>query len=96
MYNIIRLGSGYDPVIVVTPYGAGPTTEGVKCFLKASWDTGYGVRDEWHEITPDQAEGYISGQADGMGFEAVPTNDFESLAAVDEWVESHREHFTEE
>ena len=90
MYQIVRIGSGYDPIIVVSPYGTGPfSTEGAGHLLDSR-------NEGWQEISLDAVACYFSGIADGMGFEVPPKDDFESLAAVEAWVASNRPHFTDE
>ena len=72
------------------PHGTGPfATEGTGHLLDSR-------NKGWKEISLDAVAGYFSGNADGMGFEVPPDDDFESLEAVEAWVKERYEPMTEE
>ena len=86
MYKIIRCGSNYELVIVVTPADAKPDTEGAKFYRLASWQIGKDQPRVFNEISHDCAMGYFSGQADGLGWQDYPNEPFESLEAILEYI----------
>lgn len=92
MFKIIRCGEGYDPVIVVSPPEAGvtPNMPGVKYYRYASWGIGGRQSGVFSEIGCNEALGYFSGMADGIGFEAVPSDVFPSLEATFQYVMKKR------
>lgn len=79
MYKVIRCGTNYDLVIVVTPENAGPETPGVKCYRYASWHIGNHKPNVFNEITVRDAEMYFSGHADGLGYGKLSQEIFSSL-----------------
>ena len=86
MFRMIRCGSGFDPVIVVSPPEANTDTPGAKFYRCASWEIGDHQPDVFNEISPDMALGYFSGIADGIGFEALPADIFPSLGVALQYV----------
>lgn len=96
MFKIIRLGGGYDPVIVVSPPDAGPDTPDAKFYRLASWQIGNHKPGVFNEIDGGVALSYFSGQADGMGLEVVPEEIFPSLEAIVDHVRPKREEWAKE
>ena len=90
MFKIIRLGTGFDPVIVVSPPMSSPGTD-AKFYRLASWQIGTEKAGEFHEITQDCALGYFSGIADGIGYEIPPDKSFESLESVLTFITKERD-----
>jgi len=83
-YKVIRAGTRYDPVIVVTPPDAGPDTKGAKCYELSTFKDGNGISGwkvgEFNEISQREALVAFSGMADGWGFaDDIPTEPFLSL-----------------
>jgi hypothetical protein len=78
MYRIIRVGSGFTPIVVVTPPGAEFDNPESKYYL---WSVG----DSFKRISTEEAWRSFSGQADGWGYEAPPEELFPSLDAVKDW-----------
>lgn len=94
MYKIIRCGSGFDPVIVVSPPDAGPDTPNAKYYRCASWQIGNHQPEIFNEISKDEAVGYFSGQADGMGFEVPPAENFPSLKSAQHYIREKRNEWS--
>lgn len=90
MYKIIRLGLGFDPVIVITPADATLNTPHVRYYRLALLPIGNDQPDVFNEIDEETAMRYFSGQADGMGFEALPEFSFPTLADAEAYVEEKR------
>jgi len=82
LYKIIRCGSGYDLVIVVSPSDASPESEEAKYFRFATWKVDGYKPHQFHMIEKDAALGYFSGHADGLGYENVPSITFTSLDEI--------------
>jgi len=90
MFAIIRCGKNYNLVVVVTPADAGPDTEGAKFYRFATWKIGDHEPGVFNEISKNHAVGYFSGHADGLGWEALSRDGFESLDVILEHIKSHR------
>lgn len=84
-YQMIRAGAGYDPVIVVTPPGAGPDTEGAVFYEHRSWGE---HRNQFKQIDARAAMMAFSGHADGWGWADLPKQTFADLDAVAAWIKS--------
>lgn len=82
MFRIIRCGTGFDPVIIVSPPDAGPNTPDAKYYRCASWQIGDHQPGMFNEISRNMAISYFSGIADGIGFEVPPTDIFPTLEAT--------------
>ena len=91
MYKIIRCGSNYELVIVVTPADADPDTKEAKFYRLAFWPINGYQPGIFHEISRNCAIGYFSGQADGLGWQYYPDEPFESLEAVLAYVNQCRQ-----
>ncbi|MBM4402288.1 MAG: hypothetical protein FJ044_03525, partial [Candidatus Cloacimonetes bacterium] len=89
-FRIIRLGTDFDPVIVVSPPDAGPDTVDAKYYRLASWQIGDDQPGVFNEISGKEAMSYFSGLADGVGFEEPPAKIFQSLDAVLQFVTKRR------
>ena len=87
MFRMIRCGSGFDPVIMVSSPDAGSYTPGAKYYRRASWQIDGQQRGVFNEISRDEAIGYFSGIADGIGFETLPKDIFETLEAALQYIE---------
>ena len=80
MYKMIRCGSGFEVVILVSPPDADWDTPDAKFYLW-QWRLGRLLDDftEFTEISKETALGYFSGMADGLGFESPPDDIFSTL-----------------
>ena len=93
MYKMIRAGTGYGVVIIVTPADATPNTPGVQCFERKNWKVGDNPVDTFYEISTLSAQLGFSGHADAWGYAELPKESFESIEKVDEWIKEQREIF---
>lgn len=84
-YEMIRAGAGYDPVIVVSPPGAGPETEGAVFYERRSWGD---KPNQFKQIDARAALMAFSGHADGWGWADLPQQTFADLDAVEAWIKS--------
>lgn len=83
---MIRCGSEYRTVILVTPADAGPDDDGAK-FYRYSWDGVRGQEPEtFQEISRNSAIRYFSGIADGLGFANKPSSTFPNLDVAGRWI----------
>lgn len=82
MFKIIRCGTGFDPVIMVSPPDAGPDTPDAKYYRCSSRQIGDYQPDAFNEVSRDMATSYFSGMADGIGFEIPPADIFPTLEAA--------------
>lgn len=90
MYAIIRIGTNYELVIVVSPGDVKPGSEGAKFYRYAIWQIGQFAPRVFHSIDRDTASSYFSGQADALGFVTPPKEMFKSLDEVVAYIEAHR------
>ena len=79
MFKMIRCGTGFDPVIMVSPADAKPDTPEAKFYRCASWQIHDHQPDVLNEISRNIALSYFSGIADGIGFEIPPSDIFPTL-----------------
>lgn len=86
VYKMVRCGSGFDPVIMVSPPDAGPNTLEAKYYRCASWQIGDHQPGVFNEISRNMAISYFSGIADGIGFEDPLTDTFPTLDAALQYV----------
>lgn len=86
MFKIIRCGTGFDLVIMVSPPDAGPDTPGARYYRYASWQIGNHQPEVSNKISRDRAMSYFSGIADGIGFEEPPSDIFPSLEVALQYV----------
>lgn len=89
-YKIIRFGTGFDPVIVVSLPDACPDTADANYYRLASWQIGDQKPEVFNEISRNEALSYFSGIADGIGFEEPPEEIFPTLDAVFQYVAEER------
>ena len=88
MFRMIRCGSDYDPVIVVSPPDADPGSAGAQYYRWSTW--GPGELRAFQQITERTADSYFGGQADGLGFEELPDKTFASLEEADTFILEQR------
>ncbi len=86
MFKMIRCGSGFDPVIMVSPPEANPDTPDAKYYRCASWQIGNHQPGVFNEISRGTAISYFSGIADGIGFEKPPADTFPTLDAALQYI----------
>ena len=86
MYKIIRSGTGFALVILVSPPDATPEMPDAKYYRYASWQIGGDKPFVFNEIHQDCALGYFGGIADGIGFESPPEEIFPSLDSALDFV----------
>lgn len=79
MFRMIRVAHDYELVIVVTPEAAGPETAEAKFYRFATWTISGHKPNIFNEITREEAIGYFSGHADGLGFAEPPEVPFANL-----------------
>lgn len=79
MYRIIRCGTSFELVIVVSPHDATPKTKDAKFYRYATWQIGDHQPEKLNEINKDTAISYFSGIADGIGFAPPPDAVFPTL-----------------
>src|SRR3989344_8446671 len=79
MFKIIRCGTGFDPVIMVSPPDAGHDTPDAEYYRCASWQIDDHKPGVFNEISRDMAISYFSGIADGIGFEVPSAETFPTL-----------------
>lgn len=91
MFRIIRAGSGYGVVVVVTPADATPDSKDAKFFQRQSWSTDHQLADEFFEISRLDVLCAFSGHADGWGFAKRPNTDFATLEEVEAWILEEQE-----
>lgn len=90
MFRMIRCGTGFDPVIMVSPPDAGPDTPGARYYRCASWQIGDHPPGVFKEISKNLALSYLSGIADGIGFEAPPSETFSTPDSALQFVVERR------
>lgn len=83
---MIRCGSGYNLIIAVSPADATPETPGAMFYRYATWKIGNHEPFVFNEIGKDLAIGYLSGHADGLGFEIPPETTFGSLKEIQKFI----------
>ncbi len=94
MFKMIRCGTGFNLVILVSPPDAGPDTPDAKYYRCASWKIGEHQPDVFNEINRDGAISYFSGIADSIGYEEPPANTFPTLESALQYVTAKRtEHY---
>lgn len=97
MYKMIRAGSRYDPVIMVSPPDAGPGTPGATYFELSSLKDGRSAEirgwraGQFNQIGHREAILSFGGMADGWGFAECSAFNFPSLEAALSWVKERRE-----
>ena len=79
-YRIIRCGSGFGLVVVISPPDADIGAPDARYYRCASWKAP-GIQQLWQfdEISDLEALLYFSGQADGLGYETPPEEIFPTL-----------------
>jgi hypothetical protein len=90
MFKIIRCGEGFELVIVKSPADGPIGQPGAHYYRYAVWQIGDHFPGVFNEITEREAWGYFSGHADGLGFEDVPEQIFETLDQVIEFIRKER------
>lgn len=90
MFRVIRCGTNFDLVIAVTPEDAHPHDSNVRCYRFATWRIDNHEPNQFNEITAHDALGYFGGIADGLGFEQPPTDLFETLNDVLNYIKTHK------
>jgi hypothetical protein len=91
-YQIIRAGSGYSVVLVVSPPNAVNGQKGATYYEfnpgrpVAGWNSNGFNLVSWEK----DARYLFSGMADGMGFEAFPAEPFPTLDAVLTFIQEKR------
>lgn len=90
MFRMIRCGTGFDPVIMVSPPDAGPETADAKFYRYASWRIDNFEPGVFHEIRRDLAISYFSGVADGIGCELPFEGTFPTLESALEFINKKR------
>lgn len=91
MYKIIRAGSGYNVVVVVTPPDATPDSTDAKFFQRQDWPTDHQPADKFFEISRLDVLCAFSGHADGWGFAKRPDTNFATLEEVEAWILAEQE-----
>lgn len=91
IYNLDRISGDFTTAILVSSEPGLPDAKGT--YYRYRFDIGGTAIFE--PITEGEAIGYSSGQADGMGFQAVPDESFDSLEAVQNWLVQARAEFYE-
>ena len=86
MFKVIRAGSEYNVVVVVTPADATPESTDAKFFQRQDWPTSHRQAHTFFEISRRDVVCAFSGQADGWGFAKIPDTDFASLEEVNAWI----------
>lgn len=87
-YQIIRAGSRYDPIVVVSPHGSGPETQDATFHIRRGWKVGEQEPGIFHEISRDSAMMAFSGHADGWGWAERPEQPFHSLDEIEAWLKT--------
>lgn len=87
MYKMVRCGSGFGLVIMVSPPEAGLDTPNAKYYCW-SWQIGAQQPGAFEEISRNT---YFSGIADGLGFEELPADIFPTLEAALQYITEKRE-----
>ncbi len=91
MFRIIRAGSGFCVVVVVTPADATPDSMDAKFFQRQDWQTDHQPANEFFEISRTAVMCAFSGHADSWGFAEKTKTDFASLADVETWISTQQE-----
>jgi hypothetical protein len=86
MHQIIRCGDRFGLVIAVTPPDADPQTPDATFYRFADWEINGKLPQVFHEISKEEAMGYFSGHADGLGWEDFSEEPFETLEKLQEYV----------
>jgi len=85
-FRMVRAGTGYNPVILITPSNARPDNPDhprAKYFECDRWKKSERWNpDGFNEISYEEARLAFSGMADGWGFAKLPVEPFPSLEAV--------------
>ena len=90
MYKIIRCGTYYELVIVVSPHDATSKTENVKFYRYATWQIGDHQPEQLNEINKDTAFSYFSGIADGSGYASPPDTVFPTLDDILQYIKKEK------
>lgn len=94
MFKMIRVGTGFEIVIMVSPpEAAAKRTPDAKYYRYASWQIYDDEPDVFNEIHPDRATSYFMGIADGIGYEPPPEDIFPSIEAATEFVDKKRSEY---
>lgn len=88
-YRMIRAGSGYRVVLVVTPANSSDPHKATYYEYNPSRKEPGWKADAFNEVSWAQDAMYLfSGQADGLGFAPLPSDPFPSLEAVLEFMKA--------
>ncbi len=90
MFKIIRAGTEYRVVVVVTPADAGPETQDAKYFQRQDWATDHNPANQFYEIKLEDVLCAFSGHADGWGFAERPKTNFASLVEIETWISTQQ------
>jgi len=90
MYKMIRCGTGFNLVIMVSPPDATIDTKDARYFRFATHRIDDCDADIFSEISQDVAVGYFGGIADGIGFAPVPAETFPTLTAAMCFILAHQ------
>lgn len=84
MFRIIFIAQNYELVIVSPDHNH-------EAFLRwAAWEINGFQPFTFHEISSSEAQAYSSGQADGLGWETLPEQTFDTLDQVTRFILSKR------
>lgn len=90
MFKMIRCGANFCLVIMVSPAEAEPEDLDAKFYRYATWQIDDHQPGIFNEISRSLALSYFSGNADGLGFEPRPAENFPTLEAAVEYINTHQ------
>jgi len=92
---MIRCGANFCLVVMVSPAEAEPEDLNAKFYRYANWQIDDHQPGVFNEISRALALSYFGGIADGIGFQPRPAENFPTLEAAVEYINTHQKPVAE-